>query len=207
MRDRGRSDRFGPSLQAGLSVSTASLIWTVTAGGAAVGIGVASGSLLLVAFGAIGLLDGAGSATLVVHFRHALRHEAISERHERLALQVVTIGMVLVGVATVVDSGVRLGTHAHGSRLTVGIVIAGTSVLVLATLAVLKRRIARRIPSHALHADAWLSATGAMLALITMLGTGLDVAYGWWWMDPVAAVVVGASAIVLGFALARAERR
>jgi divalent metal cation (Fe/Co/Zn/Cd) transporter len=189
-----------------LRISVVSVIWTVAAGATAVAIGVAGGSLVLAAFGAIGLLDGAGSATLVVHFRHALRHEAISERRERIALLVITIGMVVVGVATAADSAYRLAERAGADSLPPGIVLAGVSVAVLARLAVRKRQIARLIPSHALHADGWLSATGAVLALFTVVGTGLNAAFGWWWLDPAAATVVASGAIVLGIGLAHAER-
>ena len=74
-------------LRAGVRVSIVSIVWTAAASGAAIAIGIAGHSLVLVAFGATGVLDAAGSATLLVHFRHALRHEAFSAAHERLALR------------------------------------------------------------------------------------------------------------------------
>ena len=43
-------------------------------------------------------------SALVVHFRHALRHEAFSESHERVALRVVMIGLFAVGGLTAVES-------------------------------------------------------------------------------------------------------
>jgi divalent metal cation (Fe/Co/Zn/Cd) transporter len=176
-------------------------------GATAIGIGVAGGSLVLIAFGAIGLLDAAGSATLAVHFRHALRHEAISERHERLALRVVTLGMATIGVATVVGSAYRIAAGSGNKPVVVGVVLAGVSVLVLALLARRKYHIAPRIPSHALRADGWLSACGALLALTTLLGTGLQAAFGWWWLDPVSAIGVACGAVGLSVALAKGELR
>src|SRR5205823_584940 len=115
-----------------------------------------SGSLVLLAFGLAGVLDAAGSAALVVHFRHALRHETFSERHERAALRVVTSGLVLVGTLTAVESARRLitGTSTHSAAA--GLVLAMISTVVLGYLSTRKRRIAARIPSRALLADGWL---------------------------------------------------
>jgi len=70
-------------LRAGMRVSAVSIAWTLTSSVAAVTIGIAAGSLVLVAFGLTGVLDAAGSATLVVHFRLALRSDTFSESHER----------------------------------------------------------------------------------------------------------------------------
>src|SRR5262245_7685183 len=77
-------DAMAPEhLRAGLRVSTASICWTVVTSAAAVALGLAKGSVVLVAFGAVGTLDVVGSVALVAHFRHALRHDAISDRYER----------------------------------------------------------------------------------------------------------------------------
>jgi divalent metal cation (Fe/Co/Zn/Cd) transporter len=191
------------SLRQGLRVSQTSLAWTIAAGTGAIAIGAIGNSLVLLAFGLTGLLDGIGSGSLIVHFRHSQRHEAVSEHHERVALVIVTVGMAIIGIATVADSAYRLRTHATSDPLPLGIALAGASALVLARLALQKRSIARRIPSHALHADGWLSATGAMLALVALAGTGLDAGFGWWWIDPIAAIAVACGAVGLSIVLAR----
>ena len=70
----------------GLTVSAISLAWTVVSGIAATGIGIARGSLVLVAFGATSALDAVGSVALVLHSRHALHHDIVSESRERIAV-------------------------------------------------------------------------------------------------------------------------
>jgi divalent metal cation (Fe/Co/Zn/Cd) transporter len=194
-------------LRAGMRVSGASIAWTMAASSTAVVAGVRAGSIVLVAFGLTGLLDGAGSATLVAHFRHALRHEAFSEKHERLALRIVVAGLVVVGMLTAIESGCRLATRAQARSTPVGVAVAACSVGVLALLSCRKHQIARRIPSHALDADAWLSATGCLLAVVTVVGTGLTASLGWWWVDPIAALGVALAAIVIAVVTRRAETR
>jgi len=188
-------------VQAGERISRTSLAWTVAAGSTAIVIGLIGNSVVLVAFGLIGLLDAVGSGSLIIHFRHAQRHEQISDRLEAIALRVVTIGMAIIGLATMSDSAYRLRAHSVGHAPAAGVVLAGVSTFVLAMLARRKHKIARHIPSPALQADGWLSAMGAMLAAVTLAGTGMEAAFGWWWLDPVAAVGVGVGAVSLSVAL------
>jgi len=192
-----------PAVRHGRRISAYSLGWTVSAGSAAIAIGVVGNSLTLVVFGVIGLLDAVGSATLIYHFSRAITHQADSPRRERATLMVVSVGMAAVGVATIADSGFRLHTRATSDPLLPGIVLTGISVLVLGSLSARKRRIARRIPSQALHADGWLSAVGALLAGVALLGTTLNKAFDWWWIDPVAAIGVACSAVVMSVTLLR----
>ena len=201
-------DTAGPgssaaNLRAGLRVSAASIVSTLATSSGAVVLGVGASSLVLVAFGVIGVLDAVGSATLVAHFRHALRHQSFSERHERLALRVITLGMVGLGAATGAESAHRLVAGAGAAPTPVGVALAASSALVLALLSLRKRVVARAIPSRALLADSFLSAAGALLAVVTVAGTALGTGLRWRWVDPLAAAVVGGTAVVVGLALAR----
>jgi divalent metal cation (Fe/Co/Zn/Cd) transporter len=182
-----------------------SIVWTTVSSTTAIGLGIGTGSLVLVVFGAAGLPDALGSVTLVVHFRHALRHEEFSQRHERSALRLVTAGLVAVGGLTAIESGRRLVDRVHPHAVAGGVALAGASTLVLGLLSQRKRRIAGHIPSRALLADGWLSATGALLAAVTVAGTGLTAAFGWWWADPVAAAIVALAAVWIAAVMAGAE--
>ena len=184
-------------LRAGIRVSGVSIVWTVAASTVAVVLGLDTGSVVLVAFGLTGLLDAAGSVSLVVHFRHALHHEAFSEGHERWALRIITLGLVIVGAVTITQSLSQLATGADPAESPMGMAVAALSIVVLAALSVRKHQVARRLRSHALHADGWLTATGCVLAIVTVSGAGLTSALGWWWADPSAAIVVAGAAIVL----------
>jgi divalent metal cation (Fe/Co/Zn/Cd) transporter len=138
-----------------------------------------------------------------VHFRHALHHEAFSERHERVALRVVTLGLATVGVVTLLASAQRLATHAASSSSSLGTAIAAASIVVLGFLAARKHQIARRVDSRPLQADGWLSATGCLLALVTVTGSILVAQFEWWWADPAAAALIGCAAIILAFLIRR----
>lgn len=195
------------ALRSGLRVSLVSVIWSATVCSAAVVTGAITGSLVLIAFGLTGLLDGAGSLTLVLHFRHALASNLVSSRRERLALRVVSIGLLAIGVSTIAESTRRLITNQAGRGSSVGVGIAGASAIVLTVLAVAKWRIAGKVPSDALRADGWLSATGAALAVIAVTGAALSSASTPAWIDPVAALCVACIAALVGVIELRREER
>lgn len=157
-------------LRSGLVISTISIVWTVAASVVSVVSGIASSDLVLVAFGGTGLLDAAGSVALVIHFRHALRHETFSEGHERVAFLIVNTGLVVVSGSTAVEAIMRLTSHDVGGSSVIGTATAAVSVAVLGLLARRKVALGRSIPSHALFSDGILSTTGAALAVITVSG-------------------------------------
>src|SRR6476619_8055017 len=95
-------------LRSGVRVSALSIAWTLVSSTVSIVIGARSANLVLIAFGCTGLLDAAGSVALVVHFRHALKHETFSETHERIAFLIVTGGLVVVALTTAVESVIRL---------------------------------------------------------------------------------------------------
>jgi len=163
MTDRALGTMASDDLRAGLRVSAASIAWTPYSSVAAVAIGIAAGSLVLIAFGLTGVLDAAGSATLVVHFRHALRFDTFSERDEHLALRVIVGGLLSVGGLTAVESVRRLASRAPSQSAPAGVVLAVISIVVLAGLSRRKLAVARRIPSRALLADGGLTAMGCLL--------------------------------------------
>ncbi|HWX76958.1 MAG TPA: hypothetical protein VNY32_05755, partial [Candidatus Acidoferrales bacterium] len=53
-----------------------------------------------------------------------------------------------------------------------------------------KRKVASSIKSQAMHADSRQTDICAYLSAILLLGLGLNALVGWWWADPVAALVM-----------------
>ena len=73
-------------------------------------------------------------------------------------------------------------------RSTVGIALAALSLVVMPTLARFKRRIASKLTSGALEAEARQTEVCAWLSAVLLAGLGLNAWFGWWWADPVAAL-------------------
>ena len=71
-----------------------------------------------------------------------------------------------------------------------GIVLACVSLMALPLLAGAKRRVARGLESAAILADAKQSEFCARLSAILLAGLILNAAFGLWWADPVAALLM-----------------
>jgi divalent metal cation (Fe/Co/Zn/Cd) transporter len=180
-------------------VSVQSVVWTVVAGSSAVAVGLRQRSVVLVAFGAIGVVDAVGSAALAHHFRHSVRHDEFSEQLERRAHRIVLVGLFVVGCGAIVGSVARLVSGSAAQPSGAGVVLGATSLIVLTGLSARKRRLAALVSSGALRSDGHLSAVGAAQAGVTLAGTATSAWFTWDWADATAALVVGCGAVAAGF--------
>jgi divalent metal cation (Fe/Co/Zn/Cd) transporter len=179
-------------------VSEISVAFSLVASTLAVGLGVSASSIVLTAFGAVGYVDALGSVALVHHFRHAQQHESLEDRFEHRAHLVVAVGLLVVGSAAIVASGLRLTSDNDADVAAAGVALAASSFVCLLVLARRKQRLGAMVPSPALVADGHLSAVGAGQALVTLAGVGATRWFGWSNADAIAAGVVGTVAAVLG---------
>ena len=184
-------------LNAGFRVSVCSVVFTTATSAAAIALGFATSTVVLVAFGAVGVLDAIGSIALAYHFKHGLRHDALSDELERLAHRIVLIGLMVVGASAAVVGGVRLALGSSSSTTSAGIALSMLSLVILTSFAVRKTVIARRVGSAALRSDGHLSAIGATQAAIAVAGTAAVQGLGWTSADAVATAVVGVLAVAV----------
>jgi divalent metal cation (Fe/Co/Zn/Cd) transporter len=68
--------------------------------------------------------------------------------------------------------------------------MAAAAVVVMPLLGRAKRRTAKELASGALRADSRQSDFCAYLAGITLAGLALNALFGWWWADPVSALLI-----------------
>jgi divalent metal cation (Fe/Co/Zn/Cd) transporter len=160
-------------------------------GAASVTVGLRDGSLGVVGLGLNVLADVIGSAALLWRFRAELHHAARGPQSEAHASLVIAVALTVVSLALTVSAIYALAVGSHPGHTLLGILIAGLASLVLAPLAYSKRRVAARLNSAALRGDSTLSAIGAAIGVLAIVGLLLDRALGWWWADRVAALIVG----------------
>lgn len=83
---------------------------------------------------------------------------------------------------------VGLSDRPQISRL--GLALVAASVIAVPLVSMAKRRVAQALSSPALKADAAESSLCAYLSGVVLLGPGANSLFGWWWMDPAAALGV-----------------
>ena len=96
----------------------------------------------------------------------------------------------LTALYVVVDAGKALWLRERPSRTIVGVVILVLSVFVMPLLARAKRKVADKMQSAALRAEAKQTSLCAYLSFIALAGVTLNAALGWWWADPIAALAM-----------------
>ncbi|MCK6478626.1 MAG: cation transporter [Planctomycetes bacterium] len=71
-----------------------------------------------------------------------------------------------------------------------GILLATASLLVMPVLSVAKLRVASRLGSRLLRAEAKETLACSWLSLTLLLGLAANAWQGWWWADPVSAIAM-----------------
>jgi divalent metal cation (Fe/Co/Zn/Cd) transporter len=170
-----------------------SVAWAALAGTVSVAAGMASGALALVAFGLDSVIDGSASAVLVWRLRTELRNPAGTagaEIAERFATRAVGAAMLAAAGYVGVQALRALVSGTAARNEPVALILLAASVFVLPGLGVVKLRLARVLGSTALRGDGVLSAAGAALALVALAGAGTQSWWGWWWSNPIAALLI-----------------
>jgi|SRR5882724_3663237 len=144
--------------------------------------GFLAGSVALMGFGFDSVIEvTSGGAALWRLSRES--DEAKREVAERRALRIVGICFLTLAAYVLYESVSDLVEGKAPQRSIVGIIIAALSLIVMPLLVRYKRRIATRLASGALEAEARQTRVCAYLSAILLVGLGLNAWWGWWWAD------------------------
>jgi len=179
------------------------IVWNLIEGVVSVLAGVLAGSIALVGFGFDSFIESASGGALL--WRLHLDHPERREQAERFALKLVGISFLLLAAYVMVDAAKSLIQREPPAATYLGIGIAALSLVVMPLLARAKRRIAKDIHSHALEADARQTDICTYLSAILLGGLLLNALFGWWWADPVAALIMIPIVVKEGIAALRGE--
>lgn len=162
--------------------------WNLLEGLIAVGAGVIAGSPSLVGFGFDSFIESTSGVALLWRLR--IDDEETRERREQIALRLVGASFLLLAAYVAYDSITTLVWHETPDSSLVGIILLVVSLIVMPILARSKRQVATKIKSRALEADSKQTDLCVYLSAISLGGLALNAAFGWWWADPVAALVM-----------------
>lgn len=164
------------------------LSWMTVEAVIAVAAGVAAGSVALLAFGIDSVIEFVAALVVLETFR--AEQAGRSDRGEQWALRVIGVTFFGLAVYIVGDAGYTLITASRPDSSVAGVAVSAAALLVMPSLSVLKRRTGASLGSRMLLADAAESLFCAYLSATVLVGLLLNAAFGWWWADPVAALMV-----------------
>ena len=175
-----------------LRLEYATIGWNLVEGVVAVGAAIAAGSIALLGFGVDSFVEMASGAAVLWRLRAEARHrEPIDvEKLDRGALRLVGLSLLLLAAYIAAEAIHALLTHKEAQATTLGLAVAAVSLPVMLWLGRAKRRAAHRMGSRALESDAFQTTACMWLSLTTLVGVGLNAAFGWSWADPAAALVM-----------------
>jgi divalent metal cation (Fe/Co/Zn/Cd) transporter len=155
----------------------------------AIAAGLIAGSIALVGFGFDSIIEVTSGLALLWRL-HADVNEERRERVETISVRIVGVCFVVLAVYVAFESIKSLWKHEAPEESLPGIVLAAVSLVVMPLLVRAKRKVARGIKSNALMADSKQTELCTYLSAILLGGLLLNALLGWWWADPVAALVM-----------------
>jgi divalent metal cation (Fe/Co/Zn/Cd) transporter len=176
--------------------------WHVVEFAIAVGAGVAASSVALVGFGIDSVIEALAGGVIVWLFSGG---RGSSHAAERRAQQLIAASYALL-VAYISVEAIRdlFGSH-HPGVSWVGIGLAAFTAPTMPLLARAKRNVGRKLNSSATVSEASQNMICAYLSIALLVGLLANALLGWWWADPIAALVIAAVAAKEGVNAWRGE--
>jgi divalent metal cation (Fe/Co/Zn/Cd) transporter len=162
------------------------LAWNLLEAVIAIASGIFAGSVSLVGFGVDSVIECMSGGVLLWR----LRDGEHGESRERIALKLVGISFLILAAFVAFEAVKSLIFRAAPEITYVGIAIAALSLIVMPILARAKRQVAADLNSRAMKADSRQTDLCAYLSGLLLGGLLLNAVLGWWWADPVAAVIM-----------------
>jgi divalent metal cation (Fe/Co/Zn/Cd) transporter len=155
----------------------------------AVGAGLLAGSIALVGFGVDSLIEVTASVAALWRLNSDV-DPIERERAELVTLRIVGVLFIALGAYVTWDAANALLKREAPEESNVGIALALASLVVMPLLARAKRKVALALNSRALRSEAQQTQLCTYLSAILLGGLALNAVFGWWWADPVAALVM-----------------
>jgi divalent metal cation (Fe/Co/Zn/Cd) transporter len=182
--------------QRGLRLEYATIAWNAVEMVVTIGLGIAARSLALIAFGLDTMVELFASGVVVWHLRHTSRHR---DRITARALRLVAAAFFALALVVAAGAVWAIATRSAPDESPLGIAYLALTAVVMLSLGAAKRTTGSRLGSEPLAAEARMSIIDAALAAGVLIGLATNTLFGWWWADPIAAVVVASAAAHEGF--------
>ncbi len=175
--------------QRGKRLEYFTIAWNSVEGLLAVVAGAIAGSISLIGFGIDSFIEVASGATLLWRM-NVDADERSRERNERISLRIVGICFMALALYLGYESLSDLIGKKAPQHSIPGIILACASLVVMPVLSRAKKRVGTALGSAAMTADARQTDFCVYLSGILLAGLLLNVGFGWWWADPVGALIM-----------------
>jgi divalent metal cation (Fe/Co/Zn/Cd) transporter len=168
------------------------LAWHAMEAAVAIGAGIAASSIALIGFGADSLVESIAGVVLLWRLGERRAH---SEQAELRAQRLIGLTFWLIAAYVGVEAVRALLGGDQPSVSYVGLGLAAVTLVTMPPLAAAKSRVAQQLGSAATRSEGRQNLLCAYLSAALLIGLGANAAFGWWWADPVTALLIAGVAI------------
>lgn len=183
-------------------LSWLSLFWMGAEGAIAISAGIVAGSIALIGFGIDSAIEGLASLVIVWRFTGV---RLLSPTAEQRAQKLVAIQFFILAPYVAIEAVRHLTGTEHPDTSLVGMGLTATSLIGMPILGIAKQRLAATLGSTATHGEGAQNLICAYLAGAVFLGLAGNALLGWWWLDPLAALLIAVVAVREGRQVWRGE--
>ena len=170
----------------------ATMVYNMIEAAVALASGVRAHSIALVGFGLDSVIECAAATMLL--WRLDVEVEGAGpqaiEGSERRVHRFVGVTFLALALYVLLQAGWILWRREAPAESIVGIILAGASLVIMPLVSWGKIRAAKEIGSAALRSEAKETLACAYLSFTLLLGLVANAVAGWWWADPVAALLM-----------------
>ena len=179
-------------LQLGVWIELVAIAWMIVEASVALITGFLTRSISLQGFGIDSIIELISGGVLLWRLlveQGGGSDEAV-ERAERRAAWISALSLFALALYIIIASILTFALRTRPESSAWGIGLALAAAVIMPLLWQSKLRVARRIGSAALKADAACSVTCAYMSITLLVGLSFNALFGWWWADPLAALVL-----------------
>lgn len=184
-------------IRLGVILEVLTLSWNVAGVAILAYAALAARSVALAGFGLDSLVEIGASVVVLWELR-----DVLGTRRAR-AIRMIGVVFLMLALYLAVQSSVVLavGFRPHHSPL--GIAWTAATAIVMFALARGKGRVGRLLDNDVLVTEGRVTFVDGVLATAVLVGLALNARLGWWWADPLAALLIVAYSLKEGTTLLR----
>lgn len=171
-------------LRRGLWLEYLTLGWNIVGAAVIIAAALAARSVALAGFGLDSLIE-IGASTVVIW-----QLKGVGQQRERAALRLIGAAFFALAFYVLVQSSRSLLAQFHPDTSPVGMACLALTFVVMLALASGKAKTGAQLGNKVLQAEARVTVVDAYLAGCVLVGVALNAAFGWWWADPIASLVI-----------------
>lgn len=163
----------------------ATIAYNIVEAAVALTEGTRVSSAALIGFGLDSLIEVSSAAAIAWQFA-----AKDAETREKTALRIVAFSFFALAIYVTVDSILALAGTQEARHSPLGIGLAAVSLAIMPVLSLAQRRAGRELGSRSAVADSKQTLLCTYLSAVLLAGLLLNTLAGWWWADPIAALVI-----------------